>query len=1399
MIRTSLVLRIPSFLVLAGLLVALGCRGVGQGSAAIQVRLGKLSAAEVARVTVTVTGDGIGAPIVYDLDPAQGTWRGLIDELPAGPGRTFAASARGANGDELYRGEATGVTIVDGARAAVTILLQQTAPASVFANRVPEILSLSASRVLVGPGKTVELSATAIDADGDPLTFAWSVPAGSFSAPGAASTVFTAPATEGDLQLTLAVSDPKGATASASFTVTVTTSGGAGGADVQVTVNTWPVIGGLTSSPTPVAPGSATTLALSVLDADGDPLSFAWTQGACTGSFSAVTAQNPSWTAPAGTSCTLSVTVTDGRGGSATGALAVPIGTVVVNLPPTFTSLFQSARGVTPGGAILFRAAATDPEGQPIAFTWSASQGTFSAATESRGTSEVTWTAPQAGCVATVTVEARDSVGASARFDFPLSSCASCGNGVREAGEQCDGSDLGGTGCVQLGYFGGTLSCLGCNFDTYRCSLPPPESCANGVDDNGNGLVDCGEPSCNGHTTCLGSTVAPALLKNFDTPDAPNYSNTCPSAASPGVAAQSYLAVFSPWSASGTLLRSAGGAFDTEALATLSLPEDAANNPSRYAVAVGDTVYFSGGGADGDLELWKTDGTAAGTARVKDLYPGVEPSLTQYHFTSGRPSYLTLLNGVLYFSARDPSSGSELWRSDGTSDGTYLVKDLNPGVGDGAPTDLVVFNGALYFAATDAVLGRALWRSDGTLGGTTLVKSFAGGANYTAPSGLTVFGGALYFRACEASACGLWRSDGTAAGTVAVRTFNGYGPELLKVAGSTLYMIVWTSGSGASNAVVKELWKSDGTAAGTVRLTSIGSWPNTGYPVAREYDLVPFGGRIYFPSYASSGGGDWTLWRSDGTTAGTQQVTSQSLSWGSTNPPPRPFAHGGFLYFGARDATVNCVLYRTDGTAAGTTPIVDPRSGLAIRGPSLHGSGPGGLLYLTGYAASSQELWVTDGTPAGTRIPRVFRPSTSTSYPRPLLEAGGFLYFAAASDAEGYELRRTDGTSGGTVVVADLNPGSADSGLFADSFVALGSQVLFAGNDVASGLGYEPWSTNGTAAGTTRLKDVKPGSGSSVTGLYPYSRWIASGGLVYFAADDGVNGTELWRSDGTAEGTVLVKDLKAGSGSFSLGAFTELNGGVYFIAYDSSTYTVNLWRSDGTAAGTSVVSQLTGLGLQSTGQPMVAAAGRLLVPLGTGLYARDGTATFSTLQRLTPAGVGEAKALTPVGSRVFFTATDSTRGTELWVSDGTVAGTTPVADLNAGAASSYPGHLAAVGGTLVFTADDGVHGREPWVSDGTPAGTLLIKDLNPGVSGSVASSTGSVAVLGGSYFFPADDGIHGTELWRTDGTSAGTKLVWDLYPGPSGSSPTQLKAANGRLYFAANDGFVGTELWSVAP
>jgi len=333
------------------------------------------------------------------------------------------------------------------------------------------------------------------------------------------------------------------------------------------------------------------------------------------------------------------------------------------------------------------------------------------------------------------------------------------------------------------------------------------------------------------------------------------------------------------------------------------------------------------------------------------------------------------------------------------------------------------------------------------------------------------------------------------------------------------------------------------------------------------------------------------------------------------------------------------------------------------------------------------------------------------------------------------------------------------------------------------------------AAGTMRVKDIYAGGGSSEPGGLTNVN-----GTLFFGADDGSSGDELWKSDGTAAGTVRVKDIEPSSGGSYPYGLTNVNGTLFFGAYDGSG--AELWKSDGTEEGTVRVRDICPGPDGSEPYDLTDVNGTLFfnaddASSGSELWKSDGTEAGTVrVKDIYPGRSGSSPYdLTNVNGTLFFGAYDGSGKRELWKSDGTEAGTVRVKDVNPdpGIGSKSPMDLTEVNGTLFFSGGDSSSGGwELWKSDGTEAGTVQVKDINPGPDGSEPYGLTNV---NGTLFFSAYDGSSGHELWKSDGTEAGTVQVKDVNPGTGSSSPYYMTNVNGTLFFSADDGSSGRELW----
>ncbi len=800
-----------------------------------------------------------------------------------------------------------------------------------------------------------------------------------------------------------------------------------------------------------------------------------------------------------------------------------------------------------------------------------------------------------------------------------------------------------------------------------------------------------------------------------------------------------------------------------------TIANTAGSNPSNI-VEVGLITYFAATTDGNGKELWKSDGSAAGTVMVKDILPGEADSIP---FTS-----LTNVNGTLYFAAKDGIHGIELWKSDGTNAGTTLVVDIQPGANSSVPFYLTNVNGTLYFLADDGISGKELWKSDGTAAGTQLVKDILPGITNSAPRSFTNVSGTLYFVATDgATGYELWKSNGTTAGTTLVKDIqpgnSGSVPSDLENANGTLYFSADDGSTG------RELWKSDGTANGTALIKDI----RPGVFSSSPSKLTNVNGQLCFVANDGTTGSE--LWKSNGTNAGTTLV--KDIKPGSGDSfffADLENVNGTLFFSGANDGTHGNELWKSNGTALGTVLVKDILAGSVDSSPTYLTNVNGNLYFSANDGANGTELWKSDGTTAGTILIKDIFAGITASNPARLTNVNGTLYFSS-QDTSGIELWKSSGTNVGTVQVKDIVSGNVGSYLY--NLANLNGTLYFSANDGL--IGQELWKSDGTAAGTALIKDIWPAGSSGPTELTTVN------GQLYFVANDGVTGFELWKSNGTALGTVIVKDIQTGIVGSAPTHLTNVNGTLYFSANDGANG-LELWKSDGTTAGTVLVKNVSAGNTNSNPNYLTNVSGSLYFTAndgvnGTELWKSDGTALGTFLVKVI-GSTSNPRFLTNVNGTLFFGANDGTHGYELWKSNGTALGTVLVKDIQSGSVSSAPISLTNVNGDLYFIANDGENGTELWKSDGSAAGTVLVNDIQFGLGNSVPQY---LTNANGTLYFIANDGSNGNELWKSDGTAAGTVLVKDIQAGFGSSNPQGLTNLNGWLVFTSNDGVSGEEAW----
>lgn len=846
---------------------------------------------------------------------------------------------------------------------------------------------------------------------------------------------------------------------------------------------------------------------------------------------------------------------------------------------------------------------------------------------------------------------------------------------------------------------------------------------------------------------------------------------------------------------------------------------------------LGNKILFVAGSSQYGREIWITDGTDAGTNLVKDIRVGA---------TDLSISPFAVMNNKAYFCAQ-LDIGFQLWETDGTAAGTKPVMAKTFG-----QSFTPFSNGTqLFFVdakvnSLNATKAMDLWKSDGTESGTVIVKSDFPSSN---TANLSFYNNLLIFSAVDPNefTTKVWRSDGTDEGTFPfISGFDGDGSG----PGGTSHPSRFLEYNGLLYFVIRDnshfdpsvgLVQTDATVEGTVYLKPLH---------AGNTDLIDYGQGIVYNNkmYLSFYDADkfrFFIYESDGTEENTEIIYDHTAAAYFTPSPM--LVRDNYLFFtDGVDSGTGVILNRLDLATKTTTQIkklLDAATKPSFFQPRYVNmlAGPGDGNFLVGTSASgtgptSWTLWTSDGTAANTTLlnkttsspttavtnDRVYSAASTTSDGEQLWSFGasanliktigsgepgasvkemvvnsGKLFSLTRTSETGYEPWTTDGTAAGSHMITDLNPGTTSS--TPRQIVPFGNGFAFLGFLGTTGSDWTIMKTDGTEAGTSQIYKF----------TYPEYAWTMYANTdhtsIYIHQQLPVSGQTRYRisrlNQNETTPTELVTLGTDGVFPFSLSEFENAGSKAFFLA--KGTFGGGgLWITDGTAGGTkSLADHFSSSELTVVGNTVYYLAYTDEGDMAPDLMMSDGTEEGTIIRKsLEAMGIRAASSLTAFGNKLVFAGISNDKGKELYISDGTLEGTKLLKDLFTGPSSGFRStSIEVLGNEFYFAGDNGTTGIELYKSDGTPEGTVLVKDIYEGIE---SSGPQSLKVFNGKLYFSARTAESGTEIWSSDGTAENTKLTVDVLPGASNSNPANFILLNDYLIFSAITADKGRQYYS---
>lgn len=706
-------------------------------------------------------------------------------------------------------------------------------------------------------------------------------------------------------------------------------------------------------------------------------------------------------------------------------------------------------------------------------------------------------------------------------------------------------------------------------------------------------------------------------------------------------------------------------------------------NSSEKASIINNEIFFFIEGFSG-TQLWKSDGTEVGTLMIQTF----DSELFNMPGNSQERTRSIPINNNLFFflskyNNRTSKFEGTLWKSDGSSAGTILIKQVvNTATIYGITLNSFTnFNGNLIFN-----LGVDLWISNGTEQGTQLLKTFQGFNNHSFKRNFGILGNKFFFSASIANNdYELWESDGTIAGTKFLKDLHSgqsSKPDFFVPFGNRL---LFRANNG------NELWQTDGTADGTAFIQDIAK-PNPNEDIKPEF-IYTSNNVLLFHNYDPQH--NYELWKSDGSLQNTGLLKNIATGSSSSGTPQLKVKAGNVWYFFAKDYR-GSELWKSDGTPEGTTIVKEiapgPEGLFMIEIVAV-----GNIVYFTFRLRNDFriQLWRTDGTEANTyEIMLNSEVANVDVNPYSLTAANNRLFFVGYRSGSIISLWTVDGNQATFIDKSDI------PGFYPKDLIGANNKLYFINNNNA-----QIWESDGTAAGT---KSVYTIAWNAINLPRRPTNLIEFKNKLYFVSEftneNQSNVDGLFEVSGPNNETKIIKefdfdqDLTTNYIPFMKKTAEKLFFRTKPKTLDIEKTSIDLWTSDGTNNGTLLLKTLI------VDRPerfeAVSVNNKLFifsVPLSLngvlGIWATDGTA--SGTQYLVKTNIKAMDEGVGFNNKLYFSQYDKDHGTELWTSDGTLIGTYIVDEVKKGEADSFVSNFLNFDDKIVFWAHDELNGNEP--------------------------------------------------------------------------------------------------------